>query len=448
MENCTYSLLVVDDDPLIHQSLRLMLPAQWKLYSAMTLQDIPERSHFHAAFVDMHLTNNIKSPEGLTALKLLQTRFATCELIGMSGDLSRSLMESAITAGADKFLSKPLSAAEIHLILAKVEALWNLKNQLSFGSSFQTRWIGQGKKSTQLLHQIALSKSESFPILIEGESGVGKEVVAKILHEQENKSRPWIAINVAALPENLFESELFGHVKGAFTGADRDKVGLIELAHGGDLFLDEIEALPLPLQVKLLRFLESGEIRRVGGKDSFVVKTRIIAASNKPLDILVKENFFREDLYFRLRGHFLQIAPLRERTDDLHELTKFFLEKQRPKRNKEISEEALSVLISYSWPGNVRELRQTLEQVCLSSPLPIIRDSDVLKHLPKPQSMTGAFDLANGLDALTIIFEKQIIQRALTDCKGDVEKSSQLLKISRSNLYKKIKDYQLENTNT
>ncbi|MFN8790043.1 MAG: sigma-54 interaction domain-containing protein, partial [Bdellovibrionales bacterium] len=303
-----------------------------------------------------------------------------------------------------------------------------------------------GYSFVSLKHNTTLAqlKGEMTPVLIEGETGTGKEVVARILHEQE-ASRPFIAVNVAAIPENLFESEMFGHVKGAFTGADQNKVGLIEAAHGGDLFLDEIEEFPQNHQAKLLRFLESGEIRRVGAKDSIKVQTRVMAASNRPLATLVREGRFREDLYYRLASQKLQLPPLRSRPEDIQALANFFLEKQKPRRHKTLTEDGLTALRSYDWPGNVRELKRVCEQLALTSPLPLIRAEDVkswLKPSTTPESF-GKLDLSLGLTRLTEQFEARLIADCLKN-EPDVEKAAQQLQISKSNLYKKIKDYDLK----
>ena len=261
------------------------------------------------------------------------------------------------------------------------------------GANFYT-WVGESAASQSIRRQIAQLKNEAGPILIEGESGTGKEVTAQLLHAQQ-PGNPFVAINVASVPELLFESEFFGHVKGAFTGADQNKMGLAEAASGGDLFLDEVEALSPALQAKLLRFLETGEVRRVGAKESIHVKTRVIAASNRNLNTLVAEGKFREDLLWRLSGKKILLPPLRERPEDIDELAKHFLSLDKY-RKKEIVDDAMHVLRSYQWPGNVRELKRVCEQLLLSSPLPLVRKDDVLAVIrPSAQiAAIGGMDLA------------------------------------------------------
>jgi len=247
---------------------------------------------------------------------------------------------------------------------------------------------------------------------------------------------------VGAIPENLFESELFGHVKGAFTGADQMKIGLAEAASGGDLFLDEIEALPLAQQAKLLRFLESGEIRKVGGKEITRPHVRVIAASNQNLETLVKEGKFRDDLLFRLKAKKIQLPPLRERLEDLEALAQHFLSQEKPRSNKSFAPEAFAAMRAYAWPGNIRELKRVCEQLTLISPLPVIRGEDVRQLLGLEPLREPDRDPA-GLQAQVDAFESQLIQKTLNEC-GDVDSAANKLKVSRSNLYKKIKYYGLE----
>lgn len=440
--NHEFSLLFVDDDSLLHQSLKLLVPKQWRVISCQEPALVPYEKFFHLAFVDMHLSKNSNKPEGLEVIKKLAAFQPQLEIVAVSGDWSREIMEKALLSGAQKFVGKPWQPDEVISVLEKTEALWHIRNAQS--SFRKTKWIGDSESSQSLLKTLARLRGERAPVLIEGETGTGKEVAASILHEQEPE-RPFIAVNVSALPENLFESEMFGHVKGAFTGADQNKIGLIEAAHGGDLFLDEIEEFPLPHQAKLLRFLESGEIRKVGAKDSQKVQTRVIAASNRPLETLVKEGRFREDLFFRLASQKIFLSPLRKRKEDIPALAQFFLEKQRPRYNKTLTQDGIKALQSYDWPGNVRELKRICEQLCLTSPLPLIRDEDVqglIVSKPLP-SKNDKLDFSLGLTKLVENFEAQVIQSCLEQ-EPDIDRASQILQISKSNLYKKIKDYNLK----
>jgi DNA-binding NtrC family response regulator len=442
MASRVFNLLIVDDDPLVHQSLKTSLSSSWKAFSAQSEELVPYERFYHAALIDMHLHSGSKNPAGLRVIEKLIRLHPQTDIIAISGDLDRDLMEACLKAGAQRFLAKPLSPEEVSLMLDKIEALWELRS-LGSASGARTAWIGESVASLKIKKQIASLRGENQTVLIEGETGSGKEIAARLLHEQENE-RPLIAVNIAGIPENLFESELFGHVKGAFTGADQNKIGLVEAANGGDLFLDEIEALPLAQQVKLLRFLESGEIHPVGAKENRLVRTRVIAASNRPLDEMVAAGEFREDLYFRLSGQKMKLPPLRERSEDIPLLARYFLEQERPRRNKSFSEDGLQALQNYPWPGNVRELKRICAQLTLTSPLPVVRAEDVKGLLAPPKSSSlQTPDLSRGLDALTRDYEAFVIRAALAQSQGK-EEAADLLGVSRSNLYKKISEYKIE----
>lgn len=441
-------LLVIDDDDLVAASVRMALPGQWRMVHSAHPSSAPEGS-FTAALVDMHLTQDLRKAEGVRLIQQLAQRDPHLEIIAMSGDLDRELMEACLKAGASRFLAKPLTPEEFLLTLEKIEALHLMRNASSRLASGSPAWLGSSPAANETKRRLSALKGEPGPILLEGESGTGKEVAAQLLHAQDEPNRPFVSVNLAALPENVFESEFFGHVRGAFTGADQNKMGLAEAAHGGDLFLDEVEALPLSQQAKLLRFLESGEIRRVGAKESIRVNVRIIGATNQNLETLVKEGKFREDLLWRLNGRKVTLPPLRERLADIDELAKHFIATERPKRNKTLGEDAIKALQEHHWPGNVRELKRVCEQLCLYSPLPFIRREDVLKVLPTTtaapigNAAAGNVDLEVGLNTLLGGYEAELIRMALQR-KNDVDEAALLLKISRSSLYKKMKDYNIE----
>ncbi len=446
-----FKVLLVDDDPLIHQAVDIVLPKSWEVTHAYAPGDVGG-SDFHAALVDMHLEGNQSEAQGLKVIETLHQKNPYIEIVAISGNLNQELLENCLLAGAFRFLPKPLSPEELSLTLDKIEALWLLKEAaFSRPHSRKIGWVGDSKKSQDIRRHIATLKGEDGPILIEGDSGTGKEVVAQLLHDQE-PTRPWIQINAAAIPTHLFESEFFGHTRGAFTGANQNKMGLAEAAHGGDLFIDEIEALPIDQQAKLLRFIESGEVRRIGAQNSIRVKVRVIAATNRNLQKMVKSNEFREDLLWRICSKKINLPKLSEHPEDIAQLATFFLDLQKPKHNKMLSPEAKLELINYSWPGNIRELKRVCEQLCLTSPLPIIRPVDVKQVItpaPIDKSVDKLFnnlDLSLGLSQLLQCYEALIIKNALTNEK-DIDILAKLLKVSRSSLYKKIRDYQLKELN-
>lgn len=439
-----YHLLIVDDDPVVHQSLKLLLKDQWKIFSVQNPELLSIDRFYHVAFVDMHLDPTTKNrPLGLEVLKKIHQFHPQTELIAISGDLNPALMEECLKAGATRFLAKPFGEEELQSVLSKIQSFWQMRSQDPKSSEY--RWIGKSPESEKVLKQISELRHEFRPILIEGETGTGKEVVAHLLNLQE-MNRPFVPVNMASIPEHLFESEFFGHVKGSFTGADTHKLGLVELANGGDLFLDEIEALSLPHQAKLLRFLETGEFRKVGGKETQKVHCRVISASNIPLQTLISSGQFREDLYFRISTHKINLMPLRQRGSDLSLLADYFLNQVKGSRNKSWTPEALESLATHSWPGNVRELKRVCEQLALSSPLPVIRKEDVQSLLGlKTKSGTNSIsiDLNLGINELLFQYERQILIEAIKQ-KKDVKDLAQILKISSSNLYKKIDEHDLK----
>jgi DNA-binding NtrC family response regulator len=439
----TYNLLLVDDDPLISQTIRMLLPNEWKLFSIQDPKQLNPHYHFHAAFVDMHLTGDLNDAGGLGVIQKLRASNPFLEIFAISGNLNRELMEEGIKAGAQRFFAKPLLNEEVLHQLSKVEALIQIRMATTQSSSF-TGWVGNSKASEEIRKQIAALKGEAGPILVEGESGCGKEVATRMIHEQEYNG-PLVSLNMASIPENLFESELFGHLKGSFTGADQNKVGLIEAAQGGDLFLDEIEAMPLTIQPKLLRFLELGEIKKVGAKSTQIINCRVICASNRNLTDMVAKGEFREDLFWRISGKKISLPPLRERIDDIDDLVEFFMANEKPRRNKKFGEDGIQALKSYSWPGNVRELKRVCEQLSLSSPLPIIREVDVTAIVKPHQNTVNSksLDYSLGLAELLNRYESLLLQESLKKCKNDIDNTAELLKISRSSLYKKIKDFQI-----
>jgi DNA-binding NtrC family response regulator len=433
-----FVLLIVDDDSLVVQSVKMALPENWRAIFSHDPNSIPE-SGYHAALVDMHFQTEQRAPEGVEVIRKLAGLNPHLEIIAMSGLLDRSIMEQCLKAGASRFLAKPLSFDELILTLRKIEA-YLLLQSASRRSTNSVARIGASPASQKVRKEIADLRGERGPILIEGESGTGKEVAAQLIHSQDNEG-PIVSVNVAGIPDNLFESEFFGHVRGAFTGAEQNKMGLAEAAQGGDLFLDEIEALAPPHQAKLLRFLETFEVRRVGAKDSTIVHTRVIAATNKNLSEMVREGKFREDLLWRLKGKTILLKPLRERIEDLPDLIRHFLAQDKARR-KTIGDDALTALESYGWPGNVRELKRVCEQLLLISPLPFIRREDVLRVIqPQVEGAAGpSIGFDGGLENVMNGYEATVIRRAL-EVYRDIDEAAKILQISRSSLYKKIKDH-------
>ena len=309
--------------------------------------------------------------------------------------------------------------------------------------------MGQCSSIQYLLDSLDRLKGHNASVLISGESGTGKEVLARKIHEIENNSkRPFIAVNCAAIPENLIESELFGHEKGSFTGAIRRKIGKFELASGGDLFLDEINSLKPELQAKLLRVLQEKEFYRVGGNDPIQVKARIIAATNTDLEKDVETGQFRQDLLYRLRVIHLTMPALRERLEDLDELIQYFFNKYDPSHKKTLGESAYQVFCQYNWPGNIRELENLIQSLIIMTPQDVIET----EHLPTwfgnkktPQAIESVGSqqvsiekMNQSLKELISKHERHYIQKALDEFKGNVSQVAKVLKVSRNTVYAKM----------
>jgi NtrC-family two-component system response regulator AlgB len=290
------------------------------------------------------------------------------------------------------------------------------------------------RQQLDLANQVADSM---LTVLIEGESGTGKELVAQYIHSCSNRrDKPFVKVNCAALAENLLESELFGHVKGAFTGALKDREGRFELADGGTIFLDEVGEIPLGSQVKLLRFIQNREFERVGESATRKVDVRVIAATNRRLSDSLREGTFREDLYYRINAVRVTLPPLRERPEDLLLLFQHFLKKFSPRVPIEISPDALKILTAYSWPGNVREVENTIERAVLLSRRGIIEPHHLPPEMQNPESIKA------GLMSLEVI-ERQHIARVLRVVK-DLDEAARVLEIDPATLWRKRKKYGIQ----
>jgi transcriptional regulator with PAS, ATPase and Fis domain len=306
--------------------------------------------------------------------------------------------------------------------------------------------IGRGPRMQKIFRFVSKIAPTESAVLITGESGTGKELLARSIHFQSPRAhRPILAINCGALPENLLESELFGHVRGAFTGAATDKKGLFEQADGGTLFLDEVGELSLPSQVKLLRALQDGEVRRVGSNTSIKVDVRIISATNRDLRRAMEGNEFREDLYYRLNVFQIEVPPLRERREDIPLLAGFFLDRFSGKMKKAIrgfSEEAQFLLMHYSYPGNVRELENAVQRAVALAEDDVIHPEDLpprMREVEKPQieGPAGSTEIPDGLTLEDV--ESMYIRRTVEKTGGNLSRAAKSLGISRSTLWRKLK---------
>jgi DNA-binding NtrC family response regulator len=380
--------------------------------------------------------------DGNDVLGALKDRGVNSEVIILTGHGTIESALNAMRAGAREYLTKPckLSELEIHIRKA-VEARRlreeNLQLRQYLARPAEARpFLTASPRVKALLDSLPRVAQSEVPVLIEGESGTGKELIARRLHQLSPlNTQPFITVNCAVLKREILESELFGHEKGAFTGAVRRKIGLFEIASGGTLFLDEVGETDEAIQAKLLRALQFGELRRVGGTDTIHVRARVFAATNKNLEREVQEGRFRQDLFFRLNVVTLHLPPLRERLDDVELLFRDYLAVYGGKRNREVSEDALALLKRYNWPGNVRELENVVRRVLIFHDQELIDAGVIHAVLPKLEGQENASMLS--LEEL----ERRHILRVLFEQQNDKRKAAEILKISLKTLYNKLHEY-------
>jgi DNA-binding NtrC family response regulator len=391
---------------------------------------------------------NMPELSGLELLKAIKEIRPDTEVIIVTGYGS---IESAIKAlkwGGYDYLQKPINMERLKILIDRILEKKRLKEenlQLKYKLKGRYRYdeiIGLSSQMQEIYEVIDRISMDDPTVLIQGESGTGKEVIAKVIHKNSNRrSGPFVSINCGALVEGLLESELFGHVKGAFTGAIRDKDGLMKAAAGGAIFLDEIAEMPSPLQVKLLRALQEKKIRPVGATREIYVDTRVIAATNRDIDEALAVGDLRSDLYYRLNVIFIQIPPLRERKEDIPPLVNHFIQQfgEKSKRNvvKKISPEALGLLLEYDWPGNVRELENVLERAFVLGADETIGVDDLPPILRGSGSETSAKTKNYSLKDN----ELALIKKAMAETRGNKADASRLLGINLSTLYRKIAKY-------
>jgi two-component system response regulator AtoC len=449
-------VLVVDDEENIRLVLRTLLR---KHGYEVELADSGEAA---LALVDSFgpdvILTDVRMPRmgGLDLLATLKAKNVGATVIVMSAYGSIDLALEAIKAGAYDYVSKPFKPDEVVLALRKAEERETLrrenralKEQIQKSAQFESM-LAKSPQMVEVFRTVAKIADFKTTVLVTGESGVGKELVAKAIHARAGrKAGPFVAINCGAIPENLLESELFGHKKGAFTDATSDKRGLFEEASGGTLFLDEIGELPLNLQVKLLRVLQEETIRRLGDPKDLRVDVRIVAATHRDLSAEVKAGRFREDLFYRINVLHVAIPPLRERREDIPLLIDHFVARNNARLGTQIrglSAEARKILLEYGWPGNVRELENTIERAM------VLCDTDTIQASDLPERVREALDpvqvqLRSGelsIKKTVSAIERILIRRALQKTKGNRTRAAELLEISHRALLYKIKDYEID----
>lgn len=444
-------LLIVDDDEEIREQLRWALEDTYTVYSAGNSREAlasMKRDRPPLVTLDLGLPPRpAEAVEGLALLDALLSVDRLTKVVVLTGNNERANALQAIQLGAYDFMQKPVHLETLKLILSRAAYVSQLEQetrrlqQQAIQEGFQGL-IGTSAPMLQLFETVRRVAVSDLAVLIVGESGTGKELVARAVHhESPRREGPFIAINCGAIPENLLESELFGHEKGAFTGAHVQRKGRIELAQGGTLFLDEIGELPLSLQVKLLRFLQEQQIERVGGRESIAVDTRVVAATNMNLTEALDLGTFRKDLFYRLSVVPLQVPPLREREEDCVFLAQAFVLKYRDQLNARVvglSEDARAAIRAYSWPGNVRELENRIKRAVVMAHGTTLQPADLeLSDAPAPAAYLTLREARSQ-------FEKNLIRQALTRTNGNVTRAAEELGISRQALHESMHKYGLD----
>ena len=441
------SVLIVDDEEGIRETLSGIF--QDEGYNVITagsgeeaLKILKEQSP-DLVLLDVWLSGI----DGVETLQEIKKTNPELPVVIISGHGNIELAVKATHVGAYDFLEKPLSLERVLLVARRAleKRTLEMENRaLKEDLTRKLRFIGNSMKMQQLREQIDMAAKSNSRVVIIGESGSGKELVAHILHENSPRAKkPFIEMNCAAIPQELIESELFGHEKGSFTGAFERKQGKFELADEGTLFLDEIGDMSLTTQSKVLRIIETQEFQRVGGSKNIKVDVRIIAATNKDLREEVKKGNFREDLLFRLNVIPIIVPPLRERKEDIPELVDYFLEyfaAEYGQKPKKITPDGLGMLQAYDWPGNIRELKNVIERFVIMNPSNIITAKNILIG----ESTRSDYFAFNTLKEARDAFEKDFIAKKLEENNWNISKTSEILDIERSNLHRKIKVYEIK----
>jgi two-component system response regulator AtoC len=447
------TLLIVDDEKPTREGLRAALEERYDVYIAedsTAAMDLLEHENFDVMLTDFRLPGE----DGLKLIARAKSlpRPPVCILMTAYG--SEEIAVEAMKRGADDYIAKGrLQIDELEMRIARALKQQNLEvENVTLRQQLNSKFgmeniVGQSavmKEIFEVVQQVAPTRAT---VLITGESGTGKELIAKALHQLSPRAKqPFVAVHCAALSATLLESELFGHERGAFTGAHERRIGRFELAQGGTLFLDEIGEIDQTIQVKLLRFLGERTFERVGSNKTLSADVRLVTATNKHLEEMVKAGKFREDLFFRLRVVEIELPPLRERTGDIPLLAYAFLKEFAQENGKPVNDftaDALEAMMNFSWPGNVRELRTAIEHAVVLSR----GDRIALRDLPSSVRGSGAVNegrLLQGKDLTVKDAEKQLIIRALKETAGNRTRAAQKIGMSRRTFHRKLHDYHLE----
>jgi DNA-binding NtrC family response regulator len=442
-------ILIVDDENSITGALDLILSEQgYQVKTASTVASAIEALHerlFDLVFTDLRLPD----ASGIDLISHIKGDSPETEVVLMTAHGSLDVTIEAIKKGAYYYLEKPFTPDQVLMLTERTlefaavrQENRNLKRAMR-GEVEAFGMIGRNQVMRQIYETIRATAPSEASVLIEGESGTGKELIATAFHLESNRSDgPFVRINCAAIPRDLIESELFGYKKGAFTGADRDKRGLIEAASGGTLLLDEVAEMPTHLQTKLLRVLQERRLRRLGGEQEIPVNFRLVTATNRDTQQAMQEGLMREDLYFRISTIKIKVPPLRERLDDLILLAEEFLQRYSAKYDRHIrgmSQEVITLLSRYDWPGNVRELESVIERAVLFCQEDMIGPAHLPDHIRGSRANRFKCEIPPYLTLEEI--EREAIKQTLERTSNNVKKTAQILNLHRPTLYRKLKKF-------
>ncbi len=448
------SILICDDEKNIRSGLAMAMELEgYESIEATDGQDAWDK--INKLGVDLVITD-LRMPKmsGEDLLRKIIGAYPRMPVIILTGHGTIETAVEAMRGGAVDFFTKPVDLDRLSLVVRKAlsdtdlyaehERLKEEVQQLKARNRYD-RIIGKSQKMVELMDTVSQVAPTKASVLITGESGVGKELVADAIHELSNRSKgPFIKVHCAALTASLLESELFGHEKGSFTGAVKEKKGRFELADGGTIFLDEIGEIDAQTQVKLLRVLQERQFERVGGEKSITVDVRIVCATNRDLPKEIEKGNFREDLYYRLNVVHLDVPPLRERKDDIPLLMTSFLQQFNSENGRSIeafSNQAKRALLGYEWPGNIRELRNCIESAVVLARTSVIEVEDLPVHIGKAQN-ASSISLEVGITLAEA--EKQLIISTLASCAGNKTKAAEVLGIGRKTLHRKLQEYHID----
>lgn len=443
-------VLVVDDDLGIQKQLKWALSEFDTVFAADRTSAIAQLRRFEPAVVTLDLglpPDPANASEGLKTLQEIMSLAPRTKVIVVTGNNEKENALKAIEMGAYDFYQKPIDSDTINILIKRALNLAELENEnrlLSISNPSMGRVMGNSDAIQAISRKAEKIALTDITVLLLGESGTGKEVFARSIHEHSNrKTKPFVAINCASIPENLLESELFGYEKGAFTGANKTTLGKIETAQGGTLFLDEIGDMPLGLQAKMLRFLQERIIERVGGRSEIPVDIRVVCATHRDLQNMVQGETFREDLFYRVGEIIISIPPLRDRDEDVILLARTFLNQYKEEygtKTKGFSDEAVDAMLNHPWPGNIRELQNKLKSAVVLAEGTVISADDLGLFAQSKDAEPVVLNLREVREQA----ESKAIRRAYHQSEQNISKTAELLGVTRPTLYSLIDKYHLE----